>query len=218
METSNFYNFSNVGFSLHTVPNDVMAILKSEITDIKLDFSKGDARNNFLSGNIEREFAMPVSVSNKIVSDYILKSMLEYDNRFNYLKSADPLVANSPYAVNALWVNLQAKGEFNPNHNHSGIMSFVIWVDIPYNIEDEMNLANVKSSSAPLASCFNFVYSNILGGASTHAIPVDKTYQGKMIMFPSKLMHCVYPFYTSDEYRISISGNISFDNSHQIKS
>jgi len=218
MEDNKFYNFSNSGFSLNTVPDNVMTILKSEIEVIKSDFSKGDARNNRLSGNIEREFAMPASISNKIVSDYILRSMLEYDNTFNHLKSIDPLVANSPYILNDLWVNLQAKGEFNPNHCHSGVMSFVIWVDIPYNIEDEMNLANVKSSIAPLASCFSFTYSNILGNASTHVIAVDKTYQGKMIMFPSKLMHCVYPFYTSDNYRVSISGNISFDNLYQIKS
>jgi len=29
-------------------------------------------------------------------------------------------------------------------------------------------------------------------------------------MFPSQLIHAVYPFYTSDEYRISVSGNIKF--------
>jgi hypothetical protein len=29
-----------------------------------------------------------------------------------------------------------------------------------------------------------------------------------MIMFPSSLNHMVSPFYTSDEYRISISGNL----------
>ena len=34
---------------------------------------------------------------------------------------------------------------------------------------------------------------------------------GKIIFFPSKLNHCVYPFYTSDDTRISISGNILFE-------
>ena len=41
------------------------------------------------------------------------------------------------------------------------------------------------------------------------ALPVDKTWEGMMLMFPSKLHHSVYPFYTSDEKRISVSGNIS---------
>jgi len=28
-------------------------------------------------------------------------------------------------------------------------------------------------------------------------------------MFPAKLLHIVYPFFTSDGYRISIAGNLS---------
>ena len=32
--------------------------------------------------------------------------------------------------------------------------------------------------------------------------------EGKMLFFSSKYHHCVYPFYLSDEERISVSGNI----------
>ena len=40
-------------------------------------------------------------------------------------------------------------------------------------------------------------------------IPVEKGWEGKLVMFPSLLMHSVTPFRTSDDYRISISGNLS---------
>jgi inosine/xanthosine triphosphate pyrophosphatase family protein len=40
----------------------------------------------------------------------------------------------------------------------------------------------------------------------------DKTFEGKIAFFPSKLSHCVYPFYSSDDVRISISGNIKLDS------
>jgi hypothetical protein len=43
-------------------------------------------------------------------------------------------------------------------------------------------------------------------------LPVDKTFEGKIAFFPSKLSHCVYPFYSSDGIRISISGNIKLDS------
>ena len=34
--------------------------------------------------------------------------------------------------------------------------------------------------------------------------------EGKMVFFPSALNHQVFPFYESDEERVSISGNIWF--------
>ena len=37
---------------------------------------------------------------------------------------------------------------------------------------------------------------------------MDKEVEGKMVLFPSSLKHCVYPFFECDETRISISGNI----------
>ena len=40
-------------------------------------------------------------------------------------------------------------------------------------------------------------------------IEVDKSYEGVCCFFPSKLKHMVYPFYTSERKRVSISGNIS---------
>jgi len=36
----------------------------------------------------------------------------------------------------------------------------------------------------------------------------DKTMEGTVSMFPGTLTHCVYPFFTSDDERISIAGNI----------
>ena len=38
---------------------------------------------------------------------------------------------------------------------------------------------------------------------------LDPSMEGYMVMFPSETQHCVYPFYTSDEERISISGNLT---------
>ena len=35
-----------------------------------------------------------------------------------------------------LWVNYQKQNEYNPIHTHSGIVSFVIFVDIPYGSEE----------------------------------------------------------------------------------
>ena len=41
-----------------------------------------------------------------------------------------------------------------------------------------------------------------------HNFPMDPSMEGKMLLFPSKLMHCVYPFYNCEEPRISVAGNV----------
>ena len=39
-------------------------------------------------------------------------------------------------------------------------------------------------------------------------MPVDKSYERKIILFPGDTLHSVSPFYTSDDYRVTVSGNI----------
>jgi hypothetical protein len=62
-----------------------------------------------------------------------------------------------------------------------------------------------------MASMFGFITSDILGRSFTNPIPVSKDYEGVICLFPSALLHYVNPFFTSDEQRISISGNLIFD-------
>lgn len=63
-------------------------------------------------------------------------------------------------------------------------------------------------SNTPSNSLFEFVCTDFMGKISQNKISVDKSYEGCIIMFPSSLFHTVYPFYTSDDYRISIAGNL----------
>ena len=38
----------------------------------------------------------------------------------------------------------------------------------------------------------------------------------RKLLFRAHLNHIVYPFYSSDDYRITISGNFSYDNSKEM--
>jgi len=75
-------------------------------------------------------------------------------------------------------------------------------------LNEELSLPNCKNSNAPLNSLFEFIFTDFLGRIVSNKINVDKSYEGTIIMFPSALNHTVHPFYTSDDYRISISGNL----------
>ena len=102
------------------------------------------------------------------------------------------------------WVNYQYQTEFNPEHMHDGITSFVIWMKIPTHHKEQHNLPFHSKA----ASDFQFTYSNILGHTVEYPIFMSPDREGMMMLFPSTLHHQVYPFYNTDEPRISIAGNL----------
>lgn len=192
--------FPNQGYLLVDVPSELLRILNQEKSKIQSDFSKGDPANSGLAGHIEKEYMLSDS----------LKSLKDFSNIVGnkYFEVHDSK-SKIDFRIDNAWINFQKKGEFNPLHNHSGILSFVIWLDIPYAIEDEEKLDLAKDSNGPCSGCFNFAYTDVHGQIRNHALKVDKEYNGKMIIFSSKMMHSVYPFYSSDNYRISVAGNLA---------
>jgi len=199
----NSYYFPNLGFIMDDVPQEILNNIKSEISLI--DY-KTPRFNNRLAGNLKRSFKLTESIS--CLEPYTLNLLEQYDREFDYIRSINIIDANLPFKLNDLWVNIQSKHEFNPNHAHLGVLSFVIWIKIPFLIEDELVESPGIYSNKNVAGNFEFSGTNILGQIISYNIPVDKTYEGKIIMFPSKMSHCVYPFFSSDSERITVSGNI----------
>lgn len=200
-------SFSNLGYISCKVPCEIKNTLENEIKIIQLNpNSRKDFRKELI-GNITKEYQLLDSVD--ALSDFVLSASTEYINTYNYFGSLDFFSIEPQLKLTDLWINFQQKGDFNPIHDHRGMFSFVIWVKIPYNLNDEMQLYN--QSAEPLSSVFSFHYLNILGMMEVLTLPVDKSWEWSMILFPSKLSHSVNPFFTSNEERISISGNVCLD-------
>ena len=68
-----------------------------------------------------------------------------------------------------------------------------------------------------MISNFSFVYTDILGNIKNYVYQMEKDIEGYMVMFPSRLMHQVFPFYESDKERITISGNVGIRTKQIIK-
>jgi hypothetical protein len=90
-----------------------------------------------------------------------------------------------------LWVNYQQQYEYNPIHTHTGIVSFVIFTDIPYGSEER--------ESHDSNGAFQL---------EADVLPVDKTWNGVILMFPSTTKHAVYPFKSTQKERVTVSGNL----------
>lgn len=116
-------------------------------------------------------------------------------------------------ALESLQVNFQKKCEFNPLHTHKGLFSFVIWMYIPYEYEDELKNEIAQSNVSTAVGNFQFVYSTS-NGLMPYTVFMNRNIEKHCALFPSNLAHQVYPFYTSDDTRISIAGNIYFKVDH----
>jgi hypothetical protein len=200
MSNAMFGNFSNYGFVKADVPQEVLDSITTE-TNKPLDVSMASG----LAGNIEHEYQLTECMP--IVDKYVSGLCNEYQNHW------DPQFTNHNldkrnWKLQKLWANFQTKGEFNPPHTHNGHFSFVIFLKIPYLMQDECSTVNVRNSNMPRAGMFSFQYINVFGELREAPQPVDKTFEGTIFLFPSVLTHQVYPFYTSDEKRITISGNV----------
>ena len=112
--------------------------------------------------------------------------------------------------LSRFWVNFQKQTEFNPIHGHSGLYSFVIWMQIPTSFKEQRQLPIASNSNTDWCiSNFGFAYNDILGKLTTQVYEMEKEMEGYMLLFPASLQHQVYPFYNNDGERISVSGNIS---------
>jgi hypothetical protein len=179
---------------------DILKLLKEEAKYILNNQDKFEKYNHTLGGNLEKEYSV-------YESEEILKETL-YNLANEYYRYSEKNEDYPNWNIKDIWINFQKKYEYNPIHNHTGNLSFVIWIQIPYELKSELELPNSKNSNNPMNSLFYFVYTNFLGKTTISPVYVDKSWEGTILMFPSSLNHGVYPFYTSDNYRISISGNL----------
>ena len=194
----------NVGLTQGSIPSDIYQTLNQEIVDIHNDDSKALRMNPSLAGQITKEYQITKSLP--LLNPFLEEMGRAYQKEWDHYPKENP---NNNLTVESVWVNMQKKLEVNPLHNHDGTLSFVAWLYVPFKLEDERNMENCKNSrTVQLASTFQFVYNNALGTISNCPMFVEKGWEGRIVMFPSKLLHIVYPFQTSDDYRVSIAGNL----------
>ena len=202
----------NVGLTQGMIPPEIYQALNREIVDIQTASETGSLdkngivqMNRSLAGQITKEYE--IKKSRTLLDPYLEEMGRAYQKEWNYYPKENP--NDNKLKVESVWVNMQKKLEVNPLHNHDGTLSFVAWLYVPFKLEDERNMENCKNSrTVELSSTFQFVYTTALGTIANCPMFVESGWEAKIIMFPAKLLHMVYPFQTSDDYRISIAGNL----------
>ncbi len=194
----------NLGLTNGIIPPEIYQPLNREIVDIHTNDKDIVRMNHSLAGQITKEYQITKSLP--LLNPFLEEMGRAYQQKWDYYPKKNP---NKDLKVESVWVNMQKKLEFNPLHGHDGTLSFVAWLYVPFKLEDERNMENCKNSrTVELTSTFQFVYNTVLGKISNAPLFVESGWEGKIVMFPSQLLHIVYPFQTSDDYRISIAGNL----------
>lgn len=130
-------------------------------------------------------------------------------------------------SVDKLWSVHSYEGDYNPIHDHltaapMGI-SFTTWTMVPEQIggpsTDKNARVNLYQSSGAIDGYINFTYGLNQVGDPERLRPSQSRYikpePGKLLLFPSWLQHCVYPFFGEGERR-TVAGNLNcFDLTEQ---
>ena len=188
------------------VPEDISNKLDEVIKEKDLTPANMD-----LAGNIKSEYLIPEG--KQYVYPLIFALINEHKKKYpQYFKKICGYMSKKEVdlKLHSLWVNFQKKHEFNPVHVHEGLFSFVFWHKIPYKMSNEIaRYPNMRPDQVK-AGHFSFLQTNELGRIQSLDLAVDNSWEGKIALFPADLNHCVYPFFTSDDVRITISGNVGF--------
>lgn len=131
-----------------------------------------------------------------------------YENAFNrdWSETADEIQRPFQITKTELWINYTKCREFNPQHNHTGDLSFVVYLKIPKELKEENKLTKAKHNNNGTGTIeFNYGENLLFNKTGFSHLPDE----GDIYIFPSWLNHSVTPFF-SDVERITVAGNIFF--------
>ena len=180
----------NYGYLLRKIPNTLLASLKQECREASILTHKPLISGLSDRHGIPAHFLVNDKESvqhcvSKLSGDFLEEYKEAYDMKFK----SDGTVFKGLYCGDP-WINIQKAGDHIPNHDHVGFLSYTIWVNMPPE------------------STFEFIYSAVTGDLIRYKLNLTKESEGSILIFPSKLVHCVYPFYNTNEKRASVSGNL----------
>lgn len=219
MNKLHFVDLPNVGVLVDDLNPFLFQRIKKDIERVREDVIKNSTET---SKDLLRTFQKKLagysydeSLAPDVMRDInkeVIRLIGVYEDKYGYFERMFNSVFNivdldTQLDLERMWVNIQRKGEFLPLHRHSGLYSFCIWVDVPFDMKHEHeNIPNVELIKNR-SGMFEFVYTDCLGKIKSYGLPVDRSWEGKICVFPADLHHTVYPFYSSDGIRISIAGN-----------
>jgi len=195
------------------LPDDALSSLV-KMTDSIIEDNNSKSHGQSLAGVIDKELKIYKSDMDECGFDQLfescVKSYVVHCAKMHGFFKEEYVFETS---VNSAWVVSQHKNEYNPLHNHTGCeLSGVIYLKTP-DVKGRRNIESKKGKSDGDGD-ISFVYNT--ASQRNHDIFEKGLVQitptpGLMLMFPSYLVHTVYPFIGEGERRC-----IAFNGTYRI--
>ena len=183
------------------IPEDLINKINNYIDELIKDEERAKKQNvgKILAGNVTQEFDLDRQFSvkcgwaeflSKECAIWIKQATGKKITKFNLIGS---------------WVVRQFQNEYNPIHFHGGHVSGVGYLKVPKSLGEtfQENKRNNNNGEIHLVHGSRQFLSD--------AIFKIKPKVGNFYYFPNYLLHTVYPFYSENEERRSISFNAKID-------
>ena len=175
-----------------------------EITDLALEDENKKSYNDKLAGEIENEWEIPdyenlataIDLPNISLTYFKVFASQNYEetegDNTNVFQNVAVFAQNlEKSGLNSAWFNDQRDNEYNPIHNHTGILSGVLYLKIP----EYLPSRKTKDTDGAISFMGN---ESKTDGTMTNSTLTISPEKGDLFLFPSSLKHQVYPFRTTD--------------------
>ena len=164
-----------------------------ELTDKVLEDDNRIDWGNNLVGNVKEE----PWVSNEDLKEagvyHFFQAML-YNYVWNSLTREGHELEKLEVHLDHMWVVSQYAGEYNPVHFHTYCdLSSVMWLKIP-EMEDRLKTKKLPEYKTQRDGMIEFIYKTACPGGLEKGSMSFLPEEGQMAIFPSNLLHTVYPF------------------------
>ena len=196
--------FPNLGYVKHTITDQQIPNLLAWVSAI--DHNTATINHSHV-GVIEREYEIEDGLAKDELSNILGPMVQQYATDMHYTLEPRPI------ALTTAWCNLQQSGEYFAAHTHNGVFSFALWLTVPFTQADERAWREARGKSGRETASFQFHYTDALGRITPNVLEVDREWERTIVVFPGEMMHSVTPYYSTQDLRIVVSGNIDYVNS-----
>ena len=184
------------------IPDHIISEMNSYINDLSRDEKKMSSLDYGpqLAGNVLQEFRLDIEFMKKINwAEFLARScqkwLLDGHN-----------ISIKKFEIIDSWVVRQFKNDYNPIHYHGGQISGVGYLKVPKNMGETVQKSKKVNHNGKLVL--------IDGSKKFVCTPtyVITPQVGDFYLFPSYMMHTVYPFSDTSEERRSVSFNAKIDD------